>query len=223
MANFDQHNYDIRSARAENPWSAPSPERRDVDAPVRKSLWHIPIVRILAIVLLVSLALCCLYTTLVHPIYRLQLRLLPAKYFEIDVVTNYNYWNNSMYYSGTDHATIQVYVDQNAFVIKNGSSGSEEYYKVVDGVLYKSNKWTDGWEKAEDDEQASSSFYAGLLERRNYKYATDRLFAWRYQDSDLYFKSTFGKFKFIYESSTGETKMTFGHFDLTHHTPPWEE
>lgn len=218
MASPHQSDYNFRLERPQGPWIPQSPERRDVDAPVRKSIWRIPIVRILAIVLLVSLALGCIYAIVGHPIYRLQLRLASAKYFEIKVDSVYN----NFFISGTEHATIKVYADQNAFTILNESNVPQGYYKIVDGVLHKYNDLTKDWEKAEDEKQEDPSFYAGIFDRQNYKYAKDRLFAWQYQDSDLYFKSSFGKFKFIYDTGTNTIYMTFEHFDWDHHTPPWE-
>ncbi len=223
MANFDHYNFDIRSVQGENRWRSQIPERRDVDAPVRKSIFDNPVVRIVAIVLLVALALGCIYTIVVHPIYRLQLRLASAKYFEIKVDSVYSYWQFSFYISGTDHATIQVYADQNAFAIINESNVPERYYKIIDGVLHEYNDLTKDWEKAEDEKQEDSSFYAGIFDRHNYKYSINKLFAWQYKDSDLYFKSSFGKFKFIHETGINETTMTFKHFDWDRHTPPWEE
>ncbi len=223
MASPHQSDYNFRLERPQGPWIPQSPERRDVDAPVRKSIFRIPIVRILAIVLLASLALCCIYTLLVHPIHRLNLRLRQAEYYEVAIVTRYSYWKNSTYESGTDSATIKVYADQNAFVYSSGPADNDAYYKVVDGVLYKYDRWFEEWETASEREQATYSLYAGVFDRRSYKYAKDRLFAWHYQDSKLYFKGTFGKFKFIHEGSEGTSTMTFEHIERDPRIPPWEE
>ncbi len=223
MANFDQNNFNIRPGHAQSPWDSPAPERRDVDAPVRKSIFRIPIVRILAIILLISLALCCIYTLFVHPIHRLNLKLRQAEYYEVRIVTRYSYWENSTYKSGTDYATVKVYVDQNAFVYSSGPADDDAYYKVVDGVLYKYDRWFEEWETASEHEQATYSLYAGVFDRRNYKYAKDRLFAWRYQDSKLYFKGTFGNFKFIHEGSEGTSTMKFACIERDPRTLPWEE
>ena len=223
MASFDPHNYDFRPNRPEGLPNHYTPERPRTVPPVHKSFFHIPAVRIVAIILLIALVLYCVFSIVVHPIYRLQLRLLTAKYYEIKIVSVYSYFNYFFRVSGTELMTIKVYADQNAFVISSDSSDPDEYYKIVDDVLYKYNSGLKEWQKADADEQESSSFYAGLFDRSNYKYATDKLFAWRYLDSDLYFRAVFGKFRFINENSYGKTNMTFKHFDATPHTPPWEK
>ncbi len=219
MRDFDP--YEARANRVDNPWDS-SFKRPDVDAPVRvkRPITRSPIVRVLAIVLLVVIVLYFLYAVCVHPIYKLNLSLLFAKHCVIKVIVKS--YSNRIY----KVQTLIIYTDEDAFALGSGYPAEKEdldYYKTINGILHKYDKATEEWQETYDDGGTDTLLSVDMFDRSNYTRVKGKLFLWQYKDKDIYFKRGFGSFKFIYEYNYGEVTVEFKRIGITHLNPPWEE
>jgi hypothetical protein len=221
MPEFDHNSFDVSSRKANNPWESVQGERSNVDAPPRKSLTDIPLVRIIAIILLAAILIYFLYTVLLHPIHKLNLRLLFAKHCIIKVTaTAYAFIG-----SKSEYYTLILYLDQNAFAIGEGYPNAKnlKYYKLVGEELYTYNEESGEWYEADESDDEESLFADGMFKRKNYKWAKGKLFVWRYKDSDMYFKHRFGKFTFTQKYGYGEVVLEFKRISMRHLEAPWEK
>ena len=221
MRSFDHNRFDINSHGTENPWDKTVLERPDLDAPVRKSIMSIPIVRFLAIVLLAALLLYLLYTVCVHPIHKLNLSLLLAKHCVIKVTVETSPFYGNVYKT----YTLIIYVDENAFAVGNGYPDAKnlKYYKLIDGELYAYNEASKQWYPSTDSGDADSTFSAEMFDRSNYKWAKGKLFVCQYKDRDIFFEHRFGNYKFTYNYGYGDMVIEFKRIGITHLDTPWEE
>lgn len=221
MRRVNDNNFDTRFNREENPWDS-SFKRPEVDAPVcvKSPITSSPIVRVLAIVLIVVVVLYFLYAVCVHPIYKLNLRLLFAKHCVIKVIARS--YSNGIYQA----RTLIIYIDEDAFAIGSSYPAEKEhldYYKMINGVLHEYNKATGEWQETYDDAGTDTLFSADMFDRNNYTRVKGKLFLWQYKDDDIYFKRGFGSFKFIYEYTYGEVTVEFKRIGMRHLDLPWEE
>ena len=226
MRSFDHNRFDINSSGTENPWDRTVLERPDVDAPVKKSITSIPLVRFLVIVLLVALLLYFLYTVCVHPIHKLNLSLLLAKHCVIKItVKTYPFFGNVNQAYANKTYTLIVYIDENAFAIGDGYPDAKDlkYYKLVDGELYAYSEAGKQWYLSTDNDETDPTFSAEMFDRGNYKWAKGKLFVWQYKDRDIFFEHRFGNFKFTYNYGYGDMVIEFKRIGITHLDPPWDE
>jgi len=220
LADFDNNNFNIPSNRAENPWDSNFGARSGVDAPPRPAPTVSPLVKILAIILLVGILLYFLYTILIHPIDKLNLKLMNAKHCVISVTVSNNW-------GGGDYRKILiVYLDQEIFAIGDGYPKTKnlKYYKVIDDELYQYSEAANEWYESFNNNGDSDIFTADMFERKNYKWAKGRLFVWQYKDTEIFFKHRFGKFKFTYNyDAYNDVIIEFKKISTKHLPTPWDE
>ena len=235
--NFGQRNFDLNTAGAGNPWESVGHERPDLDAPVsyKRPLLSIPIVRILVFILAIFFALYLLYAVFVHPVNKLNFRLLLQKNCTMTMRVSMRH--------GLGYASGQttMYLDGNLFAVAEVNSKDPHtfvYIEMADDKITVHDFVLGDWYHMDYEEYLfinggsadSVDDFQKLFDRRNYERVRGKLFAWEIKDDvdmgtiyDVQFRRKLGKFTITWKEFETEYTVIFESFGWADLQRVWEE
>jgi hypothetical protein len=235
---FGRHKLDLDTNGTGNPWESMHHEQPDVDAPVqyRRPFMSIPIVRILALILAVLFALYLLYAIFVHPVNKLNFRLLLQQNCTMTLHISLRHGH------GHVSGQTEMLLDGNLIAI------AESYYTDPYSYVYIEMNGDEimvhdfvlgDWDHMDYEEYllrngesaASDGYFQKLFDRRNYERVRGKLFTWKIKDDvdmgymrDVQFRRKAGKFTFSWKDAVeSEYMIVFESFGRAKIERIWEE
>lgn len=233
-----RHKLDFDSNSTGNPWDTMQRERPDVDAPVRykRPAFSIPAVRIFAFALAVVFALSLLYAVFVHPVDKLNIRLLLQQNctmtFHVKLRHGFGYASGQteMLLDGNLLAIAEsYYTDPYSYV----------YIEMKDDEIMVHDFALGDWDHIDyetyllmnGESDSSNDAFIKLFDRRNYERVKGKLFTWKIRDDvdtgymlDVQFRRKAGKFTISWKDQVeSEYMIVFESFGRAKIERIWEE
>jgi hypothetical protein len=217
MKRIDQKDFDLSNTRSKSTLPASVFERPDVDSPIRnsRSLLESPLFRFAAIAVAAILVLSLLYSLLVPPMVRLNIRLANSENFEMQLKAS----------TFGETASVNIRVDGNLFAIRESDSNNFIYYKQEGNALYKYVNDASGgrWVKEDTrDEYQDSIAFDKMLNPHNYERVEGSLLHWKIKDdvdlgriTDVTASKIRGKFAITWNQGAIYYTLTFVSFGRT--------
>ncbi len=189
------------------------------------SMWFLGVVKW---ILLIVLVLGFVYTVLIHPVNKLKLRILLGDSYTMNLKA-FNY--NTFAWQSVG----QIKVDGNLIYISY--NGNRIYYEVDGETIYEYKMIDGGWEKEKIDEQIiafgdseeDAVDLSVLLDRRNYRWAKEKLFVCRIKDGvdigqfdKVEFYRVGGKYEMKLYIDGNSATIVFEDIGKTQINPPWK-
>ena len=235
---FVRDRFDPNVVGSGNPWETTQHEQPIVDAPAqyRRPFMSIPIVRILAFVLVVVFALYLLYAIFVHPVNKLNFRLLLQQNCTMTLHISLRHGH------GHVSGQTEMLLDGNLLAIAESyytDPYSYVYIEMSDDEIMVHDFVLGDWDHIDyetyllmnGESDTSNDAFIKLFDRRNYERVKGKLFTWKIRDDvdtgymhDVQFRRKAGKFTISWKDQVAsEYMIVFESFGRAKIERIWEE
>lgn len=235
---FVRDRFDPNVVGSGNPWETTQHEQPIVDAPAqyRRPFMSIPIVRILAFVLVVVFALYLLYAIFVHPVNKLNFRLLLQQNCTMTLHISLRHGH------GHVSGQTEMLLDGNLLAIAESyytDPYSYVYIEMSDDEIMVHDFVLGDWDHIDyetyllmnGESDTSNDAFIKLFDRRNYERVNGKLFTWKIRDDvdtgymhDVQFRRKAGKFTISWKDQVeSEYMIVFESFGRAKIERIWEE